>query len=379
MSNQGIIDELLSTSEYYESVGDDGRSCAYKRAVKSIETHGRTITSGKQAKQLKWIGDGIASKIDDILGSSSSPKKRRVKPSKPSGRTKNSHSRSSRNSRNSRSSSSTRQGVSVTLIDDIRSKARKRKDENLMDNMDEIKKPLRSPRSPHSRPQSKLNRNSRTLRIKQYEYAPKPDVDASVVSRAEIDQFFKCVKKIWDKLVERESTRGAKYRGKLECCGSFRRGKAWCHECVIVLSSDMSSARQRYSFKELLRVLYKLRLINSQRQQDNNSYQGVVDMSKLFKSQRTGDYPDKRSNIPLVLRLTDEGGWPCSLLRWTGPKSYWIKLQSAAQRQNFELLENGLYAGRTRTRSGGKRLFHRDEYDVMTDLDMGYLEPIYRQ
>lgn len=401
MSNEGIINELLSTAEYYDSIGDDGRCHAYKRAVESIREYGRTITSGEQAKQLKWIGDGIGGKIDSILesggtGRKSGAAKKKVKVSRLRSRHSH-HSRSKKRAspvhsqRVQRNSPQRAQHVSVMLIDDIRSKAKKRKNETSIDAFDKRDKRDKRVRSPLRRTsytrknqaqkaKSKLNRNSRTLRIKQYEYTLKPENDATVVSRAEIDQFVTCVKKVWDKLIQKQSSKGVRYRGKIQCCGGFRRGQTLCHECVIVLCSDMSSARQRYLFKELIRVLYKIKLIDTKRLQDSDYYQGVLDISKLFKSQRTGDYPSKRSNVPLVLRLTDEGSWPCTLLRWTGPKNYWIKLQSAAQRQNFELLENGLYSRGSGGRGGlGKKLYHRDEYDVLTDLDMGYLEPIYRR
>jgi len=367
MSNEEIITELLSTAEYYEGIGDDGRAHAYKRAVESIKEYDQVIRSGAQAKKLKWIGDSISSQIDTILSKSKSKKtsKKDIEDSSP-------------------------HKVNVTLIDDIRSKADKRKEETSMDAIDEIrsrrnKSPTRDTNNkriaptlaPTPTPYNKLNRNNRTLRVKQYEYAPKPEHNASAVRRMEIDQFLKCVRRVWDKLIDKQSSVGVKYRGKIECCGGFRRGQTWCHECVIVMTSDMSSQRQRYAFEELLRVLYKLRLIQSQKMTDVDYYQGVLDVSKLFKSERTNNQPDKPSNVPLVLRSTDEGGWPCALLRWTGPKSYWIKLQSAAQSQNFELLENGLYS---KQKGGiGKRLFHRDEYDVLADIDMGYLEPIYRK
>jgi DNA polymerase/3'-5' exonuclease PolX len=396
MSNQGIIDELLSTSEYYESAGDDTRAQAYKRAVNSIRECGFVIRSGSQAKQLKWIGDSISSQIDDILGSggmSYSGKPSTSRRKKGGGKSRMKIRKTTRKKSPDYSSSSdyesTSKKVSVTLIDDIREKAQKRKEETSMDAIDDIRHGRRKPKSPIVKtpkksslqpdptPRSKLNKTSRTLRIKQYEYAPKPEKNASTVRRSDIDQFLKCVKRVWDKLIDKQSSRGVRYRGRVECCGGFRRGQTWCHECVIVLTSDMSSQRQRYALEELLRVLYKIRLIESKRLTDTDYYQGVLDISQLYTSQRTGRQPDNRVHIPLVIRLVDEGAWPCALLRWTGPKGYWVKLQSAAQRQNYELLENGLYT--KQRNSMGKRLFHRDEYDVLTDLDMGYLEPIYRK
>ena len=378
MSNQLIIDELLITAEYYDGIGDNGRCNAYKRAIKSIKQYGHPITSGEHAKELKWIGDGIGGKIDGILGTSSKSKK------------------SQRITRTDYDNSPKK--VSITLIDNIRNKAKKRKEDTSIEAIDNIRydsshnsnnskrshKNTTKTQQKHNNSKdskdskgSKGSRTSRTLRIKQYEYAPKPEADASVVRRNDIDQLLKCIKRVWYKLAEKQSTKGVRYTPKMECCGGFRRGDVWCHECVIILSTDMASQRQRYIFEELIRVLYKLRLIESKKLTDTDYYQGILDISRLFKSARTGDYPVKRTNVPLVLRLVDEGAWPSALLRWTGPKNYWIKLQSAAQKQNFELLENGLYS---KTRGGiGKRLFHRDEYDILTDLGLGYLEPIYRR
>ena len=65
--NSYIIDELMSMGDYYNSIGDDGRKTAYERAVESIKSYNKPIKSGAEAKTLRWIGDGIAAKIDDIF------------------------------------------------------------------------------------------------------------------------------------------------------------------------------------------------------------------------------------------------------------------------------------------------------------------------
>jgi DNA polymerase lambda len=347
MNNDEIIGELLETSEYYDSIGDEGRCRAYKRAIESIKEYGRPITSGEQAKQLKWIGDGIGAKIDTILGNKANRHEYKKMPPRK---------------------------VAVTLIDDIRKgrtrdvspppspKKEKPKRRNNRKTGTEIAEEKRK---------QYVNRSSRTLRVKQYEYTPKPDTDATVVSRAELEQFINCVRKSWEKLNNKVSSQ-AKYSCKIEACGAFRRGKTMCHECVIVLKSNIGFQRQKRLFKQLIELLYKVRLIETKNQRDTGLYVGILDISRLFRSQRTGKIPDKPANIPVVLRLVEPEAWACALLRWTGPKSYWIKLKSAAQHQNYALTETGLY-------HRGKRLYHRDEFDVMLDLDMGYLEPIYRK
>lgn len=341
--NEEIINELLETSEYYEEKGDDGRSTAYKRAVESIKDYGKPIRSGEQAKQLKWIGDGIGAKIDTILGNLAEDKdsKTKLPPRK----------------------------VAVTLIDDIR-------EHRVRDvsPVKEKKSPARPPPTQEKIEQRKrqyVNRSSRTLRVKQYEYTPKPDVDATVVSRAELEQFINLVRKSWEKLNGKMSSQ-AKYSCRVEACGAYRRGKTTCHECVIILKSEIGFQRQRLAFRQLIDLIYKVRLVESKSLRDTGLYVGVLDISRMFRSQRTGKIPDKPANIPLVLRLVEPEAWPCALLRWTGPKTYWNTLKSAAISQGYQLMETGLY-------HRGKRLYHRDEFDVMTDLDMGYLEPIYRK
>lgn len=354
-NNSAIISELLETAEYYEARGDEGRSCAYKRAINSIEKYNNTITSGEQAKQLKWIGDGIAGKIDSILGISSSTI---------SDQTLVQSHKSTNNSR----SSNIR--TSVTLIDDIRSKNKQKHKTPVNKEKDYITHKNKTSKQ-------KQNKNSRTLRIKQYEYAKKPEIDASVVTRGELDKFVTCVRKIWTKIIQKESTKSNTYSGRIECCGTFRRGKRWCHECVIILQSNVHLKRKYNMFSKLIEVLYKLRLINSTRMNEHDYYKGVLDISKLFKSERTNDYPDKQTNVPLVLRLVEPDALPCALLYWTGPNNYWNKLQSVAYQQGFELLEQGLYH---KSQNGlGKKLYHRDEYDVLTDIGMDFVEPIYRK
>jgi DNA polymerase/3'-5' exonuclease PolX len=383
--NDIIIAELLETSKYYESKGDEGRSTAYKRAVDSIEKYGIPITSGDEAKQLKWIGDGIAAKIDSILAenphvSSSKSSKSVVSTTRHRSSTSTSDTYNKRKKLEiikqdvdeydepGGGSSS----IAVTLIDNIRSTAAKNQQRQQQSTEDKSKST--------PKPTKDLNRSSRTLRIKQYEFAKKPELDASVVSRTDLDQFIGCVRRAWDKIVQKESSRQERHSSTTECCGSFRRQQAWCHECVILLKSTVPFQRQKVMFQDLIKILEKVRLLDGNHRiaYDYDYYQGVLDVSKMYKSTRTGDYPDKQTNIPIVLRLVESESWPCALLRWTGPIAYWVKLQSTAAHRGYKLTEHGLYLDDKRA-AHPKRLYHRDEYDVMNDLDMEYLEPMHRK
>jgi DNA polymerase/3'-5' exonuclease PolX len=358
--NKKIIDELLKTSKYYESIGDDGRKNAYKKAADSIQQYNRKITSGEQAKQLKWIGDGIAAKIDSILDDDN--KVEEEIDNKPSPR------------------------VSVTLekskskSNPIKTQSQSRPHFNIQS---QISTPIqRQPQTEtQSPPEPKLsNKSSRLLRVKQYEYSQKPSVAASVVSRNELAQFVIIAKKAWEKIIHKED-RGC--FAIAECCGSYRRGSISCHECVILFKSDAPFVRQKLLFKELIELLKKLRLLSPTPSithfidNTNTTCNSILDVSRLFQSKRTGKEPDKPTNIPIVLSLVEQEGWPCALLKWTGPYNYWIQLQSAAAKSGYLLTGDGLYYDNKN--GSGKRLYHRDEYDVIVDIGLEYIEPIFRQ
>lgn len=373
--NEHIIEELQKTSEYYDSIGDEGRSHAYKRAITSIENYDRTITSGEQAKQLKWIGDGIAAKIDSILGNdvNSHNSNNRNNLTEEEGESKkyaftlidkNSQSRSHSHSRNHTSNAS-----DVVDYRSIRPDLRKQSQSS-------------NSQSHHSVPDPReeklkvLNKDSRVLRVKQYEYSNKPE-NASVVSRGELGVFVNCAKKAWEKIVTKHNSR---HIATIECCGSYRRGSSRCHECVILFKSDIPYDRQKVLFKELLYVFTKLGLLlgnTKSLSSYTDTYQGVLDLSRLFKSDRTREAPDKPSNLPVLLKLVAPEAWPCALLKWTGPSVYWAKLQTSANRSGYELTENGLYY-KNKTSGIGKRLYHRDEYSVLMDIGMEYVDPLYR-
>ena len=167
MSNEGIIEELLSTAEYYETNGDNNRYTAYKRAVDSIRECGFTIKSGEDAKQLKWIGDSISSQIDNILGSGGTGRKKSSRIQKPGRKT------TTKCSDNDDKYLSSKK-VAVTLIDDIRSKAKKRDKETSIDTID-IRKGRRKPLSPLTKsnslnpsptPKSKINKKFKNITCK---------------------------------------------------------------------------------------------------------------------------------------------------------------------------------------------------------------------
>ena len=50
-----------------KAAGDFHRERAYQAAIKSIEAYPKKIESGKEARELKFIGPSIEVKIDEIL------------------------------------------------------------------------------------------------------------------------------------------------------------------------------------------------------------------------------------------------------------------------------------------------------------------------
>ncbi|CAG8536800.1 8148_t:CDS:2 [Acaulospora morrowiae] len=65
--NENIIKVLNELAEREMDSGDMYRERAYKLAIKSISEYPKQITSGKEAKKLKGIGESISSKIDEII------------------------------------------------------------------------------------------------------------------------------------------------------------------------------------------------------------------------------------------------------------------------------------------------------------------------
>lgn len=363
--NSKITKELLRVADYYESIGDEGRMNAYRKAVNSIEEYNRPIISGDQAKQLKWIGDGIAAKIDSILGIDND-----YEPSKTNSHRNTEEVSDTPSSHNfilegKNGGSKSHKIDEKSIRPDLRNKV----------NINTLNKESKA--QTQTQPQvhlQELNKSSRTLRIKQYEIANKPQQHASVVSRGELGHFVTCVKKTWEKLVKKYNN---KHTCNAECCGTFRRGSSACHECVILLKSDIPFERLKSLFKDLIYVFTKLGLLNKKTQQTDDYYQGILDISRLFKSSRTQSAPSTPSYLPIVIRLVEQEAWPCALLKWTGPSVYWSRLQTTANKMGYELNEKGLYF-KNKTTGIGKRLHHKDEFDVLSDLNLEYTDPIYR-
>jgi DNA polymerase/3'-5' exonuclease PolX len=200
----------------------------------------------------------------------------------------------------------------------------------------------------------------------------KPKEQAAVVSRNELSFFVTCVRKAWEKIIHRMNP---KHNAAIECCGSYRRNTPTCHECIILLKSDIVFPRLKDPFQQLIHTLQKIHLLSLNSIKSNNSYlyEGILDLSVLFTDVRTNQPPTQSTNLPVILKVIEPEAWPCALLYWTGPNPYWIKLQSAAQRANYELTPEGLFV-----RIGHKRLRHRDEYDVLMDIGVEYQEPLFR-
>ncbi|PKC17486.1 Nucleotidyltransferase [Rhizophagus irregularis] len=65
--NKSITDVLRELAKQERAAGDNFRERAYYAAIKSIEAYPKKIESGKEARELKFIGPSIEMKIDEIL------------------------------------------------------------------------------------------------------------------------------------------------------------------------------------------------------------------------------------------------------------------------------------------------------------------------
>ncbi|GBC08405.1 hypothetical protein RclHR1_08090009 [Rhizophagus clarus] len=65
--NKNITDVLKELAKQERAAGDFFRERAYHAAIKSIKAYPKKIESGKEARELKFIGPSIEMKIDEIL------------------------------------------------------------------------------------------------------------------------------------------------------------------------------------------------------------------------------------------------------------------------------------------------------------------------
>lgn len=65
--NSALIEQFVLLQKYYAKKGDVGRRSAYGRAVIALKEFDRVITHSSQVKNVKGIGSGIKSKIQEYL------------------------------------------------------------------------------------------------------------------------------------------------------------------------------------------------------------------------------------------------------------------------------------------------------------------------
>ncbi|CAG8834064.1 18530_t:CDS:2, partial [Gigaspora margarita] len=65
--NENITKVLKALEEKEKKAGDIYRERAYRTAIESISIYSKRITSGEEARKLKGVGNGISTKIDEIL------------------------------------------------------------------------------------------------------------------------------------------------------------------------------------------------------------------------------------------------------------------------------------------------------------------------
>lgn len=350
MRNSIIIQELLKTVEYYDNKGDEGRSHAYKRAINSIKRYDGIITSGEQAEKLKWIGKGIAAKIDNIIKEQGEiPNNNRTPDnikttvtlvhSKPRART---HERKSQTH------------MSRSKEKNTRNKKYAKNDKNI-----KTRSPSHQLKRTNEQPtQAPRTQNYRILRTKQDQPLPVK------VSRNTINRNIMYIKKIWNALI-RKKTKDRKYSSNIVCCGAYRRGAAQCPECIILIKTDIDQQTQQNIFRKLINIMYKINLIENTNTH-LNTFKGMLNINKNNKNR-------PNIKIPLTIKLSDRNSWGCELLYWTGPSSFWENLKNTAHQQGMILHNHGLYH---KTRGDTlKQLIHRDEYDILRDLGLRYIDP----
>lgn len=334
--NAAIVAGLRELEERYRASGDTGRQRAYARAIRSVENHGEVITSGEQAKKLRWIGDGIAGRIDAILGTTgggaggeqaSVPKYRvqfvgdAVPPaSEPRHHKTNAQPRKKR--RRGREANAGGRGGRET-------NARRETNAGGQTQVSGETKKAASDKPRHLTPPGAL-------------------------PRAVADRFLRVLRRL---------LQHASPTGRLTLADAYRRGHSVLKE-LVVLVTDLAEPNGTARARSILNFVC-------------SSLERVGILSGWEADVRTASVSGTLSfkdghRLPVWLVCVAASTWACALLRYTGPHSVWRQLRAIAEERGCQLTVSGLFS------NAGVLIPTPVEADVFRILGLHYLGPEQR-
>jgi DNA polymerase/3'-5' exonuclease PolX len=323
--NELIILWLQKIADDYnldESKSSYQKAAIYK-AIESIKEHDCEITSKKEAKKIKGIGDGIAKKIQIILATGEyslkfvNKKQNTIQIESPINALKK-----------------------VTGIGDA--KAKKLVEKGIL-NVDMLKNAIEK------------NEIEVTDHIKigtKYFY----DFNQRI-PRTEVNKFSKYFNKIF-----------AKLNLSYEICGSYRRGKETCGDMDILVSSPKLNTDESIQESNIMAIIIKALNDDKILVED-----GTLTPDAIKKFMGTCRLPHKDALARrLDIRIIKIDSYPSALMYFTGSKDFNLRLRNKAIKMEMMLNEYGLFL------KNKDRVPISSEEDIFKVLKEEYLVPIKR-
>jgi len=325
MANKNIILWLEKISEQYES--DPSKNKHQKNAIlkgiNAIKEHNEEITSKKDAKKLKGIGNGLGDKIQVIIDTGQYPLNKKIK-----------------------TETIDEQLIYKTDLMKVTGIGEKKAESLIkqgIKNKDELLLKVQ---------QNKIKVTDHILiGLKYY------DDFNERINRKEIDEFKKFFDKIFGKL-------------KLiyEICGSYRRGASDCGDIdILVTHASFTSNESIEKLQIMSKIIEELKVSKILVEDGTltpSAIKKFMGACKLFKN----DSKSRRLDI----RLAIVDSYPTSLMYFTGSKEFNLRMRSKAISLGYMLNEYGLF-------DGNKKPFAiKTELDIFKILDETYIEPSSR-
>ena len=140
------------------------------------------------------------------------------------------------------------------------------------------------------------------------------------------------IRRLWKKLVDG----GDRF---VNVCGAYRLGIRDIYSVPIVLCGGDNTLYKSISLlKTFLSALYKSYIVEKMSQISETQFRCDINVYRLV-SHRGKKYDKRPAPLPVTFYITDKSSWGTTLLRMTGPQSFYEKLIDIAHRKHYKFLD----------------------------------------
>lgn len=314
--NKDLIDQFTALQAYYRSENDKGRSIAYSKAVSSLRTVDKKITSVKDVKGVRGIGPKLIEKIQEYLDTG-------------------------------------KISAAETAKKEIRKEKKLTEKEKILQELETVwgVGPVKAQKLYDEGIRSvKDLRKRKELLTDQQKIGLKHREDLlEKVPRQMITSLYVIMRAYLDKKFGRGSY-------DIEIAGSYRRGAKESGDIDCLISSSV------FTLKDVVDLFKRKNIITDVLSVRKEKFMGVVHC------------PSGGLHVRLDIEFVNEEEWGSALLYFTGSKGFNVFMRAEAKRKGFLLNEHGLYDIST----GHKVLDYPSEEDIFSEIGMKYVKPDMR-